>query len=158
MSKKIIYKVGERKRTHSADPRIEIEETVLSLVKTVGFNFVGEKQDGIGYIWSNFTMIHLQTHKGRVLDSWASKDKEPKDYEKRCEDFKKLMKNIDVPDDDIKGPYDRDEHGKKLIGDVREHWSKEEDFGRIELNRLCNNAERIGCLIEIQYEKEKIDD
>ena len=158
MSKKIIYKVGERKRTHSTDPRIEIEETVLSLVKTVGFNFVSEKQEGIGYIWSTFTMGHHQRHEGRLLDSWASKDKEPKDYEERCEDFKKLMKNIDVPDDDIKGPYDRDEHGKKLIGDVREHWHREEDMGRIELNRLCRNAEKINCLIEIQYEKGTIDE
>ena len=153
MSKKIIYKVGERKRTHSTDPRIEIEETVLSLVKTVGFNFVGKKQEGIGYIWQNFCMIHHQTHKGRFLDSWAHKDKEPKDYEKRCEDFKKLMNNIDVSDDDIKGPYDRDEHGKKLIGDVREHWSREEKFGKIELDRLYRNAERINCLIEIQYKE-----
>ena len=157
MSKKIVYKVEERKRKHPTDPRIEIEETILSLVKTVGFNFVNERQADGFYIWSNFIMTHHQTYKGRFLDSWAPKDKEPKDYEERCEDFKKLMKNIDVPDDDIKGPYDRDEHGKKLIGDVREHWSKEEDFGRIELNRLCNNAERIGCLIEIQYEKGKID-
>ena len=67
---------------------------------------------------------------------------------------KKLMKNIDVPDDDIKGPYDRDEQGKKLIGDVIEHWHCEEEMGRRELNRLCRNAEKINCLIEIQYEKE----
>tara|TARA_R110000824_G_C14726747_1_gene625783 strand:+ start:44 stop:520 length:477 start_codon:yes stop_codon:yes gene_type:complete len=158
MNKKIVYKVETRKRKHSTDPRIEIEETVLSLVKTVGFNFVSKKQEGIGYIWSNFTMIHHQTYQGRFLDSWAPKDKEPKDYEERCEDFKKLMKNIDVPDDDIKGPYDRDEHGKKLIGDVREHWSREQNFGEIELDRLCKNAERMGCLIEIQYEKGKIDE
>ena len=155
MNKKIVYKVEERKRKHSTDPRIEIEETILSLVKTVGFNFVSKKQEGIGYIWPNFCMVHHQTHKGRFLDSWAHKDKEPKDYEKRCEDFKKLMNNIDVPDDDIKGPYDRDEHGKKLIGDVREHWSRERDFGEIELDRLCRNAERNDCLIEIQYEKGK---
>ena len=63
------------------------------------------------------------------------------------------MNNIDVPDDDIKGPYSRDEHGKKLIGDVREHWSSEQDFGEVELNRLCRNAERINCLIEIQYKE-----
>ena len=155
MNKKIVYKVEERKRKHSTDPRIEIEETILSLVKTVGFNFVSKKQEGIGYIWPNFCMVHHQTHKGRFLDSWAHKDKESKDYEKRCEDFKKLMNNIDVSDDDIKGPYDRDEHGKKLIGDVREHWSRERDFGEIELDRLCRNAERNDCLIEIQYEKGK---
>ena len=155
MNKKIVYKVEKRKRKHQKDPRIEIEETVLSLVKPIGFNFVGEKQDGIGYIWSDFTVIHHQTYKGRFLDSWVPKDKEPKDYEERCEDFKKLMKNIDVPDDDIKGPYDRDEHGKKLIGDVREHWSREQDFGEIELNRLHRNAEKLNCLIEIQYEKGK---
>ena len=153
MSKKIVYKVEEIKRKHYRDPRIEIEETVLTLVKTVGFNFVNERQADGFYIWRNFTMLHYQKYKGRCLDSWAPKDKEPKDYEERCEDFKKLMKNIDVPDDDIKGPYDRDEHGKKLIGDVREHWSREEDFGRIELDRLCRNAEKINCLIEIQYDK-----
>jgi len=68
------------------------------------------------------------------------------------------MKNIDVSDDDIKGPYDRDEHGKKLIGDVKEHWRWEETMGRIEFNRLCRNAERINCLIEIQYEKGEIND
>jgi len=158
MNKKIVYKVEEIKRKHPRDPRIEIEETVLSLVKTVGFNFVSKKQEGIGYIWQNFCMIHNQTHKGRFLDSWADKDKEPKDYEERCEDFKKLMNNMDVPDDDIKGPYDRDEHGKKLIGDVREHWSREQNFGEIELNRLCRNAEKINCLIEIQYEKGKINE
>tara|TARA_E500000305_G_scaffold9172_1_gene6330 strand:- start:172 stop:651 length:480 start_codon:yes stop_codon:yes gene_type:complete len=157
MNKKIVYKVEERKRTHPSDPRIDIEETVLSLVKTVGFNFVGEKQEDIGYIWSNFTMVHHQTYRGRSLDSWASKDEELKDYEERCEDFKKLMKNIDVPDDDIKGPYDRDEQGKKLIGDVIEHWHCEEEMGRIEFNRLCRNAEKINCLIEIQYEKGEID-
>ena len=158
MNKKIVYKVEERKRKHPNDSRIDIEETVLSLVKTVGFNFVGKKQEGIGYIWQSFCMIHHQTHKGRILDSWAHKDKELKDYEERCEDFKKLMKNIDVPDDDIKGPYDRDEHGKKLIGDVREHWSREQDFGEIELNRLHRNAEKLNCLIEIQYEKGKINE
>jgi hypothetical protein len=27
-------------------------------------------------------------------------------------------------------------------------------MGRIEFNRLCRNAEKINCLIEIQYEKE----
>ena len=158
MNKKIVYKVEERKRKHPSDPRIDIEETVLSLVKTVGFNFVNARQADGFYIWSNFTMIHHQTYKGRFLDSWVNKDEDPKDYEERSEDFKKLMKNIDVPDDDIKGPYDRDEHGKKLIGDVREHWSREEDFGRIELDRLCRNAEKINCLIEIQYEKGEIDD
>ena len=155
MNKKIVYKVEERKRKHSTDPRIEIEETILSLVKTVGFNFVGKKQEGIGYIWQSFCMIHHQTHKGRILDSWAHKDKELKDYEERCEDFKKLMKNIDVPDDDIKGPYDRDEHGKKLIGDVHEHYFREITMGEIEFDRLCRNAERNDCLIEIQYEKGK---
>jgi len=96
MSKKIVYKVEERKRKHPSDPRIEIEETILSLVKTVGFNFVNERQADGFYIWSNFIMIHNQTYKGRHLDSWASKDEEPKDYEERCEDFKKLMKNIDM--------------------------------------------------------------
>ena len=153
MNKKIVYKVEERKRTHPSDPRIDIEETVLSLVKTVGFNFVGEKQEDIGYIWSNFTMVHHQTYRGRSLDSWASKDEELKDYEERCEDFKKLMKNIDVPDDDIKGPYDRDEHGKKLIGDVHEHYFREITMGEIAFDRLCRNAEQNDCLIEIQYEK-----
>ena len=154
MNKKIIYKVKEIKRKHSEDPRIDIEETVLDLVKTVGFNFAGEKQDDIGYIWQRFCMIQHQTYKGRFLDSWAPKDKELEDYEKRGEDFKKLMKNIDVPDKDIKGPYDRDEHGKKLIGDVREHWHCEEDMGRIELNRLCRNADRHNFLIEIIYPDE----
>ena len=65
MNKKIIYKVKEIKRKHSEDPRIDIEETVLQLVKTIGFNFVGEKQDNIGYIWQRFCMIHHQTYKGR---------------------------------------------------------------------------------------------
>ena len=155
MIKKIVYKVEKIKRKHSTDPRIEIEETILSLVKTVGFNFVNKKQEGIGYIWETYIMSHLQIYKGRYLDSWVNKDKEPKDYEERREDFKKLMKNIDVPDDDIKGPYDRDEHGKKLIGDVREHWSREQDFGEIELNRLHRNAEKLNCLIEIQYKEEE---
>ena len=158
MNKKIIYKVEERKRKHPTDPRIEIEETILSLVKTVGFNFVNKEQEGIGYIWGTYIMSHFQTYKGRILDSWVNKDKEPKDYEKRYEDFKKLMKNIDVPDDDIKGPYDRDEQGKKLIGDVIEHWHCEEEMGRIEFNRLCRNAEKINCLIEIQYEKGEINE
>ena len=54
MNKKIVYKVEERKRKHSTDPRIEIEETILSLVKTVGFNFVNERQADGFYIWSNF--------------------------------------------------------------------------------------------------------
>ena len=158
MNKKIVYKVEERKRKHPRDPRIDIEETVLNLVKTVGFNFVGEKQEDIGYIWQSFIMIHHQTYKGRYLDSWVNKDEDPKDYEERSEDFKKLMKNIDVSDDDIKGPYDRDEHGKKLIGDVKEHWRSEEIRGGIEFNLLCRNAKRINCLIEIQYEKGKIND
>jgi len=158
MNKKIIYKVEERKRKHRSDPRIDIEETVLSLVKTVGFNFVNEKQEGIGYIWPNFTVVHNQKYKEKYLDSWVHKDEESKDYEERCKDFKKLMENIDVPDDDIKGPYSRDEHGKKLIGDVREHWHRERTMGTIELNRLCRNAEKINCLIEIQYEKGEIDE
>ena len=158
MDKKIVYKVEERKRKHSTDPRIEIEETILSLVKTVGFNFVNKKQEGIGYIWGTYIMSHFQIYKGRYLDSWVNKDKEPKDYEERREDFKKLMKNIDVPDDDIKGPYDRDEHGKKLIGDVHEHYFREITMGEKEFDRLCRQAERYDCLIEIQYEKEKIND
>ena len=153
MIKKIVYKVEERKRKHSTDPRKEIEETILSLVKTVGFNFVDKEQEGMGYIWGTYIMSHFQTYKGRILDSWVNKDKEPKDYEERREDFKKLMKNIDVPDDDIKGPYDRDEHGKKLIGDVHEHYFRETTMGEIAFDRLCRNAERNDCLIEIQYEK-----
>tara|TARA_R100000963_G_C4607741_1_gene79201 strand:+ start:303 stop:788 length:486 start_codon:yes stop_codon:yes gene_type:complete len=158
MNRKIVYKVKERKRTHRTDPRIEIEETVLELVKTMGFNFIGEKQEQhapgpVGYIWSTYIMIHHQMNKktGDFLDSWAHKNDEKEDYEKRVEDFKKLMKNIDVPDDDIKGPYDRDENGKKLIGDVREHWHSEEIMGRREFTRLCGAAESIDCLIEIQY-------
>ena len=158
MNKKIVYKVKERKRKHPTDSRIDIEEIILSLVKTVGFNFVGRRQEGIGYIWSTFIMEHHQKYKGEFLDSWAHKEEDPKEYEERCEDFKKLMKNIDVPDDDIKGPYNRDKDGKKLIGDVREHWSREKNFGEIELDRLHRNAEKIDCLIEIQYEKGKIDE
>ena len=160
MIKRIIFKVKDITRTHSRDPRIQIDETILELVKTIGFNWINEKQDGIGYIWGKYVMMHHQKNKktGHSLDSWASKDKEPKDYDERCEDFKKLMKNIDVPDDDIKGPYDRDEYGKKLIGDVRKHWFQEEEMGRIEFSRLCRNAERSDCLIEIQYEEGKIDE
>jgi len=158
MSKKIIYKVKEISRTHPIDSRIQIDETILSLVRTIGFNWINEKQDGIGYIWSKYTMSHNQTYRGRCLDSWADKEKEKEDYKERCEDFKKLMKNIDVPDDDIKGPYDRDDFGKKLIGDVRKHWHCQEEMGSIEFSRLCRNAERIGVLIEIQYEKGEINE
>ena len=153
MNRKIVYKVKERERTHSADPRIQIKETVLELVKTIGFNFVGEKQEDLGYIWSTYIMVHHQMEKqtGLFLDSWAHKEKEKKDYEERVADFRKIRENIDVPDDDIKGPYDRDAFGKKLIGDVAEHWHSEEVMGRLEFSRLCRTAERIDCLIEIQY-------
>ena len=67
MSKKIVYKVEERKRKHPTDSRIDIEETILSLVKTVGFNFVNERQADGFYIWSNFTMMHYQTYKAKRL-------------------------------------------------------------------------------------------
>ena len=136
----------------------EAYQEIKSLNKPVPFNFVDKEQEGMGYIWGTYIMSHFQTYKGRILDSWVNKDKEPKDYEKRCEDFKKLMKNIDVPDDDIKGPYDRDEHGKKLIGDVHEHYFREITMGEIEFDRLCRNAERNDFLIEIQYEKGKKDE
>tara|TARA_R110000823_G_C15552759_1_gene459517 strand:+ start:58 stop:525 length:468 start_codon:yes stop_codon:yes gene_type:complete len=154
VNKKIIYKVKEIKRKHSEDPRIDIEETVLQLVKTIGFNFVGEKQDNIGYIWQRFCMIHNQKYKERFLDSWISKDEEPEAYKARGEDFKKLVKDKDVSDDDIAGPYDRDEHDKKLIGDVIEHWHCEETMGRKQFNILCRNADRHNFLIEIIYPDE----
>ena len=152
MIKKIVFKEENRQRIHRQDKRILIEENVLRLVKTIGFNHISKEQEGYGYIWSSYVMSHFQKYKDEYLDSWADKDIK-EDYEKRKADFKKLMKNIDVSDDEIYGPYSRDENGKKLIGDVVEQSYREKETKAF--LHLCKVADNRGWLIEIEYIQDK---
>ena len=153
-NKKIVFKEKDIERIHPQDKRIWIKENVLQLVKTVGFKHFNMKQEGYGYIRFTYVIAHHQTYleNGRLLDSWADKDTKD-DYKKRQEDFKKLMKNIDVPDDEISGPYDRDSEGKKLIGDVREHYFREQEMGEKPFAHLYQVADQRDWLIEIQYKE-----
>ena len=157
MTKRIIFKELDRTRTHPMDGRIKIEENVLRLVKTIGFNHISKEQDGLGYIWFTYVMSHHQTYleNGRLLDSWVDLKEDKEDYDKRKEDFKKLMKDIDVNDDEIFGPYDRDKDGKKLIGDVHEHHFQENTMGQEPFDHLCRRAEQNNWLIEIKYKEEE---
>ena len=155
MQKTIIFEEKDTKRPHAQDPRIQIEETILRLVKTRGFKHVGMKQENYGYIWFTYVMSHHQTHDDRILDSLVDPAEEKDDYNKRREDFKKLMKNTDVSDDEISGPYDRDKNGKKIIGDVHEHYFREEEMGHKPFKQLCQAADHRDWLIEIQYQKEE---
>ena len=152
MIRKIIFKEKNIERIHPQDSRIWIEENVLQLIKTIGFDHIGKEQENFGYIHSQYVMIHTQTYlqNGRILDSWADEDHDKNDYAKRREDFKKLMKDKNVSDDEIHGPYDRDEAGLKLIGDVVEHKHSEKDHKLF--SNLCKLATHQDVLIEIEYE------
>jgi hypothetical protein len=152
MSKKIIFKEKHIERPHLQDERIRIKEMIVELVKTIGFNHISKEQEGYGYIRSQYVISHEQSWKDETLDSWADKDIKD-DYEKRKEDFKKLMKNIDVSDDEIVGPYSRDRNGKKLIGDVVEHSYREKETEAF--LHLCKVADNRGWLIEIEYIQDK---
>jgi hypothetical protein len=152
MIKKIVFKEENRQRIHRQDKRILIKEMIVELVKTIGFNHISKEQEGYGYIRSQYVISHEQSWKDETLDSWADKDIKD-DYEKRKADFKKLMKNIDVSDDEISGPYSRDENGKKLIGDVVEQSYREKESEAF--LHLCKVADNRGWLIEIEYIQDK---
>ena len=157
MSKIITFQEKNEGRIHPQDERIYIEENVLRVVKTIGFNHLNENQESLnGYIRSHYVMEHCQLNnfyhrnpdisRREMLDCSFNDDK---DYEKRREDFKKLMKNIDVNDDEIFGPYSRDADGKKLIGDVVEYRYRDKD--RDLFKALCRRVEQADGLIEIKY-------
>ena len=157
MNKIITFKEKNEGRIHSRDDRIYIEENILQVVKTLGFNHLNENQESLnGYIQSHYVMEHAQWNnfyhhnpdkqRREMLDCCPNDDK---DYEKRREDFKKLMKNIDVSDDEIFGPYSRDADGKKLIGDVVEYRHRDKDRDRFK--SLCRRVEQSDGLIEIEY-------
>jgi hypothetical protein len=148
MSKRIIYKEKNIERRHPQDERILIEENVLELVKTAGFKHFNMEQVWGGFIWHRYVMAHSQTYRGDPLDSLAEGGE---DYKKRVEDFKKLMKNKDISDDEISGPYSRDVDGKKLIGDVRKHKFQTEDMGNKPFASLCRVADENDWLVEIEY-------
>jgi hypothetical protein len=160
MIRKIIMQEEVNTFMHPQDNRILIEENGFKITKTIGFNHIGEKQnvgEVIFYLDPFYTISHNQMYleSGKSIDCHADSSYDLEDYEKRKEDFDKLMHIRlktdlkDIPDETVFGPYDRDKDGCKLIGDVS--MSRRAEGSAERFRNLFKHSQLQDFLIEINY-------
>lgn len=145
---------------HPKDNRILIEENGLKVIKTIGFNHIGQKQniEEVGfYIDSFYTISHIQKYveDGKYLDCHANPSHDLQDYSKRKEDFDRLMHIRlktdlkDIPNEKVFGPFDIDKDGCKLIGDV--FLSRKAEDSAERFRHIYRHSQLRDFLIEINY-------
>jgi hypothetical protein len=160
MTRKIIMQEKINTFMHPQDDRILIEENGLKVTKTIGFNYINEKQNfgEVGfYIDPFYTISHNQMYieNEKSIDCHADSSYDLEDYSKRKEDFDKLMHVRlktdlkDIPDETVFGPFSRDKDGVKLIGDVSMSRRAEGSFERF--RNLFKHSQLQDFLIEINY-------
>jgi hypothetical protein len=160
MIRKIIMQEETNTFKHPQDDRILIEENGLKVIKTIGFNHIGERQD-IGevvfYIDSFYTISHNQMYveDKKYIDCYPDSSHDLNDYSKRRDDFEKLMHIRlktdlkDISEKEVFGPYDIDKDGCKLIGDV--YRSKKAADSAERFRHIYKHSQLQNFLIEINY-------